>query len=95
MPRTEKIATERLNFRVRPDDAERMRYAAELEKVSLTDFVIDSARTRAEEVLSRATVVPSDFFDQLIAALDQPPRPNEAMRKIARAAHNDPVIKQA
>jgi uncharacterized protein (DUF1778 family) len=95
MSRTEKVATERLNFRVRPDDAERMRYAAEVEKVSLTDFVVDAARTRAEEVLSRVTVVPPDFFDQLMAALDQPPQPNAAMRKIARAARNNPIVKQA
>jgi uncharacterized protein (DUF1778 family) len=58
----------------------------------LTDFVISSAEARAEEVLASRTLVPADYFDQLIAALDEPVTPNEALRTLARRPRR---VKQA
>lgn len=85
MTRPEKSATERLHFRVRADVEQRLRYAAEVENETLTDFVLAAAEARAEDVLARASVVPSDYFDALFAALGESPQPNEAMRRIARS----------
>lgn len=74
----------RLNFRVRPETEHRLRAAAAATDQSLTDFVISAAVARAEEVLASHTRVPADYFDQLIAALDAPATPNEALRTLAR-----------
>ncbi|HEX8306606.1 MAG TPA: DUF1778 domain-containing protein [Jatrophihabitans sp.] len=74
----------RLNFRVRPDTEHRLRAAAAATDQSLTDFVISAAVARADEVLASHTVVPEDYFDQLIAALDEPVTPNEPLRAVAR-----------
>jgi uncharacterized protein (DUF1778 family) len=82
----------RLNFRVRPDTEHRLRAAAAATEQSLTDFVISAAVARADEVLASHTLVPADYFDQLIAALDAPATPNEALRTAARRPRR---VKQA
>lgn len=82
----------RLNFRVRPDTEHRLRAAAAATDQSLTDFVISSAEARAEEVLASRTLVPADYFDQMIAALDAPVTPNKALRAVARRPRR---VKQA
>jgi uncharacterized protein (DUF1778 family) len=74
------IAT-RLNFRVRPETEQRLRSAAAASNQSLTDFVISAAEERADEVLASHTLVPAEYFDALLEALDQPPQPNEALSK--------------
>lgn len=82
----------RLNFRVRPDTEHRLRAAAAATDQSLTDFVISAAEARADEVLASHTLVPADYFDQLLAALDEPVTPNEALRTLARRPRR---VKQA
>ena len=74
----------RLNFRVRPDTEQRLRAAAAACEESLTDFVIAAAEERADEVLATHTLVPADYFDRLLTALDEPAEPNAALRKAAR-----------
>lgn len=76
-------AAPRLNFRVRPDTERRLRAAAAACSESLTDFVISAAEQRADEVLATRTMVPSDYFDDLLAALDEPVEPNEALHTAA------------
>lgn len=89
----------RLNFRVRPDTEQRLRAAAAACEESLTDFVIAAAEKRAEEVLATHTLVPPDYFDRLIAALDEPV---ETMGHCARrpavpgsSTRSDPTIAEA
>ena len=77
--------TERLHFRIRADAQERLRSAAAIEHESLTEFVLSAAEERAEAVLARRTTVPAEFFDAMFDALSAPPRPNEAMRRVARS----------
>jgi uncharacterized protein (DUF1778 family) len=76
---------ERLHFRVRSDTQARLRSAAEREHESLTEFVPSAAEERAEAMLSRRTTVPAEFFDTMFEALSNPPRANEAMRRVARS----------
>jgi uncharacterized protein (DUF1778 family) len=51
-----------------------------------------------EQVLgehSLVTTVPVGFFDGLLTALDEPARPNEALRAAARRARGDHVLDRA
>ena len=77
--------TARIELRAAPAREQRIRYAAELARQSLSAFVLDAASERAEQVIasSSSTVVPDDFFDELWDALDAPPSPNEALRRRA------------
>lgn len=79
--------TSRIELRADPERERRIRYAAGLEHQSLGAFVLEAATERADEVLASAsaTVVPSDFFDQLWDALDAPATPSAALQRRAQA----------
>jgi uncharacterized protein (DUF1778 family) len=79
--------TSRIELRADPERERRIRYAAGLERQSVSAFVLDAAAERAEEVIASAsaTIVPSDFFDQLWDALDRPATPNPALQQRAQA----------
>jgi uncharacterized protein (DUF1778 family) len=89
--------TERIELRAEPEREQRIRYAAKLAGQSLTDFMLDAASERAEEVIMSAhvTVVPADFFDALWEALDEPPQPNARLARALKEARKRPVVKQA
>jgi uncharacterized protein (DUF1778 family) len=72
-------AAGRLNFRISAEAEARLRAAAEVAQETLTEFVLGAAEERADEVLASRTVVPADYFDQLLAALDAPPEPMPAL----------------
>lgn len=81
--------TDRIEARVEPERAERIRYAAELSRTSVSAFVVDAAFEKAERVIAeqRETVVPPDFFDSLLEALDEPPQVVPALKRaVDRAA---------
>ena len=63
-----------MNLRVSERQRRNYERAAELEGVSVSALVTSAADARAEEVLHThsSMTVPSDVFDQLLAALDQP-----------------------
>lgn len=81
------MRTDRIEARVESERAERIRYAAGLAHASMSAFVVDAAVEKAERVIAehRETVVPFDFFDLLLAALDEA-TPNPALRKAAARA---------
>lgn len=89
--------TERIELRAEPELEQRIRYAAKLAGQSLTDFMLDAASERAEAVITSAqvTVVPSDFFDALWEALDEPPQPNAQLARAFKKARKGPVVTQA
>jgi uncharacterized protein (DUF1778 family) len=66
--------TERIEARLEPARAERIRFASELAHTSLSSFVVDAAAEKAEEVIAAHayTLVPSGYFDDLLASLDEP-----------------------
>ena len=80
------VKTARIEVRTDPESEALLKQAASLTNQTLTSFVLDAAEQRAKEVIAQAktTVVPSAFFDELLDALDQPPKANRAMRKAAR-----------
>jgi uncharacterized protein (DUF1778 family) len=89
--------TERIEARVEPDRAERIRFASSLMHTSVSGFMVEAASEKAEQVIAEAsyTTVPADFFDNLLAALDEPVRPIQALRGAAARAIKDPAFKQA
>ncbi len=76
--------SDRIEARLLPEQRASIDRAAEREGVSLSAFVVTAAVEKAERMIADETTtrVPSSFFDDLLAALDDPtPAP-----KLARAA---------
>lgn len=86
--------TERMEARVDPERAGRIRYAAGLRGASVSAFIVEAAAEKAERVLleQREMVVPAVFFDRLLAALDEPAASVAALEKAAARARE--VVKQ-
>jgi uncharacterized protein (DUF1778 family) len=79
----------RFEFRLRADAKRRIELAAELLHESASDFARTAAEDRAERVLREhmlTTVVPAEYFDDLLRALDAPAKPNETLKEAARRA---------
>lgn len=76
----------RIELRAEPEREERIRYAASLAHQSVSAFVLDAAAQRADELIaeSTVTVVSDEFFDTLLAALERPPKKNEALVRLAK-----------
>ncbi len=57
-----------------PARSERIRFASELAHTSVSSFILDAAAEKAEEVIAghAYTLVPSGYFDDLLASLDEP-----------------------
>jgi uncharacterized protein (DUF1778 family) len=83
--------SQRFEFRIPEAAKSRIQRAAELEHVSLSEFIRTAAEGRADEVLRTHSVMllPSDVFDAVYSALDGPV---EAIPALARAAQRAPTI---
>jgi uncharacterized protein (DUF1778 family) len=88
--------TGQLAARVDPTRMERIRYASALQGTSVSTFVVEAAYERAEQVIDEhhSTLVPSDYFDQLLAALDKPPRAIPELVAAARKVAEAPAFEQ-
>lgn len=77
------VKTDRIEARLSPDERDRIERAASTAGVSVSAFMVGAAVDRAEEVIAAATVtvVPADYFDGLLAALDEA----EAAQQLAQA----------
>lgn len=77
--------TARLEMRVPTERADLIRRAAAARGESVTGFVLRAATRAAEEELAvvRETLVPSEFFDRLLAALDAPDVVPAELRELA------------
>ncbi|MHB8244719.1 MAG: type II toxin-antitoxin system TacA family antitoxin [Acidimicrobiales bacterium] len=77
--------TERIEVRAERDQEERIRGAARLLNQSMSAFIVTAAVEKADEVMANWSVtrVSSDFFDRLMAAMDDPPKGNEALQRAA------------
>ncbi len=84
-------ATARLEFRVTREGKARLKLAADLAHVPLSDFVRTAAEEKADEVLRQhetLTRVPARFFDDLLAALDAPAERNDALTRATKRARS-------
>lgn len=80
------VKTDRLEARLSPEAREQIERAASTSGLSVSAFVVEAAVERAEKVIASATttVVPADYFDDLLAALDEPdeaPRLSDAAKR--------------
>jgi uncharacterized protein (DUF1778 family) len=77
----------RIEARVSPKLKRLFERAAEIEGITLTDFAISSMQRAAASVVQEHTVIELSARNQraFLEALVNPPEPNEALRKAARA----------
>jgi len=78
------VKTDRLEARLSPDERELIERAASTAGISVSAFMVGAAVDRADEIIAAATttVVPADYFDSLLAALDEA----DAVPRLAEAA---------
>jgi uncharacterized protein (DUF1778 family) len=91
------VKTDRVEMRVSPEQRDRIERAAALSGASMSSFVVAAAVRRADEVISEhaSTVVPVDYFDKLLAALNEPAEPSPRLQAAARAAQKRRRIRPA
>ena len=79
---------ETLNIRIKPEERGLIDRAAKARGKNRTDFILDAARHAAEEALldQALTMVSPEAYAEFVARLDQPPQPNEQLRKTMRTA---------
>ena len=84
--------TDRIEARIEPERAERIRFASRLVDESMSAFMVRAAADRAERVIAehQFTEVDSNYFERLIAALDEPARPLPALADAARRVAEQP-----
>jgi uncharacterized protein (DUF1778 family) len=75
-----------LNIRVKPELRGLIDRAARLRGKNRTDFVLDAARHAAEDALLDRTIFAVDpkAYNDFLARLDAPPRPNNRLRRTLR-----------
>jgi uncharacterized protein (DUF1778 family) len=80
--------SDRVEARLSSDQRDRIGRAAAYTGESLSTFIVSAAVQRAEDVIAEhsSTVVPSEYFDQLLAALDEPPEASPRLAAAARRA---------
>ena len=84
------VKTDRLEARLSPDERERIKQAAATAGLSVSAFVAEIAVERADQIIAATTptVVPADYFDDLLAAHDDSanaPRLAEAAKRSRRS----------
>jgi uncharacterized protein (DUF1778 family) len=81
---TRTTRTEKLDLRLTPEAKRMLAAAAQAERRSLSDFVLESALGRAEEALADRRVFQLDpeNWAAFVAALDAPPRDLPRLRKL-------------
>jgi uncharacterized protein (DUF1778 family) len=70
-------------MRIRPEVRMLIDYAAELAGKNRTDFVLEAARSAAQNTLLEQTVLSlgTPSYAAFAALLDAPPKPNKQLRK--------------
>lgn len=74
---------------MRADRKSRIERAAELVHEPVSEFARTAAEEKADRVIREyeaTTTVPAGFFDDLLEALDAPPRSNAALTRAAKKA---------
>lgn len=83
---SEKEREKRLVARANAEIHQKIAEAAELQGSTVSQFLLDAALERANEVTERATRINAsrEAFEHMMEALDQPARPLPRLRKAAR-----------
>ena len=88
------MKTERVEARLSPDERRRIEQAAEIAGESMSSFLVTAAVGRADDVVAAhlTTIVPPDYFDALVTALDTPPDEMPRLAAAAQRARRRPRI---
>jgi uncharacterized protein (DUF1778 family) len=72
-----------LNLRIKPEERDLIDMAAKIKGKNRTDFILEAARTLAEETLLEQTIIWTSpaAYAEFLALLDAQPQPNERLRK--------------
>ena len=83
-----KARRETLNLRIKADLRGLIDRAAEATGKTRTDFVLQAARNAAQEALIDQTLFALNpkAYAEFLARLDQPPRPNDRLRRALETA---------
>jgi uncharacterized protein (DUF1778 family) len=83
---TRATRSEKLDLRLSKDAKRTLQAAAAASRKSVSDFVLESALSEAEERLAdrRIFTLDSDGWDAFVAALDAPPRRHERLERLFR-----------
>ncbi len=78
------LRSARFGLRATPEQESVLRRAAEVSQKSLTDFILESACSAAQQTLldQRLFVVSADNADTLLALLDRPAQVNAGMQDL-------------
>lgn len=76
--------TERINLRIEKDDETLFKQAALVHRESLTQFLVESGRERAERLLADRTSfsIDSDAWQEIVAAMDRPAKARPELAKL-------------
>jgi uncharacterized protein (DUF1778 family) len=79
--------TARIEARIAPDALAIVRRAAEMQGRSVSDFVVAAAQEAAHRTIEETQIIRLSVEDQRVfaEAILDPPEPNEALRRAARA----------
>lgn len=84
-------ASERLEFRVQAEKKARITRAATILHLPVGEFARSAAEEKADQIIREheaTTVVPAEFFDDMLAALDMPAQPAPALVEAMRRARD-------
>lgn len=72
-----------LNIRIKRDERSLIDRAAKTRGKNRTDFILDAARTAAEDALLDQTLIAVNpkAYAEFLKRLDMPPKPNKRLRK--------------
>lgn len=88
--------SERIATRVTPKQKALISRAAALRGRSLTEFIIDSAQREAEKAIEKELIIHLAVEHQfnLVKVLENPPRPNKALKKAAQDYDQSSIISE-
>lgn len=80
----QKRRSKRFNIRATASEHELIRTVAEMQGVSITDFILESARSQAEQLLAdqKHFVVSEKEWRKFVEALDRPAQVKPNLRKL-------------
>ena len=82
-PRTGSVKRDTLNIRIRPEERSLIDRAAKARGKNRTDFILEAARSAAEEaLLDQVLIVASpEAYAEFLARLDRPSQGNDRLHK--------------
>ncbi|WP_239667354.1 DUF1778 domain-containing protein [Franconibacter helveticus] len=93
MTMTAQPKRERLECRLSAEDKASIEAAASLTKVSVSQFIVDSACKRAQTLLEEHNRIKltGQGWQAVMAALDNPPEPNEQLQRAFKRLDEDEI----